>query len=109
MWGVSMNPNVRLLRLPRLCNEPIDGFMTGRKGHDDGCGREKLEELFDVLQIDHRTITTCAIRRGGVAKMFVEEVLHGRIPSRRRSPNSNVRQLNVVTDRSRCARCARIH
>ena len=39
---------------------------------------QKLEELFDVLQIDHRNDHNTRDTPRRVAKMFVEEILHGR-------------------------------
>ena len=39
---------------------------------------QKLEELFDVLHIDHRNDHNMRDTPRRVAKMFVEEILHGR-------------------------------
>jgi GTP cyclohydrolase I len=74
-----MSPSLRLLRAPRLCNEPVDGFLDkAEKAAMMAAAAKKLEELFDVLQIDHRNDHNTRDTPRRVAKMFVEEVLHGR-------------------------------
>ena len=74
-----MSPSLRLLRAPRLCNEPVDGFLDkAEKAAMMASAAKKLEELFDVLQIDHRNDHNTRDTPRRVAKMFVEEVLHGR-------------------------------
>ena len=74
-----MSRNVRLLRAPRLCNEPVDGFLDkAEKAAMMAAAAKKLEELFDVLQIDHSNDHNMRDTPRRVAKMFVEEVLHGR-------------------------------
>ena len=74
-----MNHNVRVLRVPRLCNEPVDGFLDkAEKAAMMASAAKKLEELFDVLQIDHKNDHNMRDTPRRVAKMFVEEVLHGR-------------------------------
>ena len=74
-----MSPSLRLLRSPRLCNEPVDGFLDkAEKAAMMAAAAKKLEELFDVLQIDHRNDHNTRDTPRRVAKMFVEEVLHGR-------------------------------
>src|SRR5215207_5793793 len=77
--GGVMSPSLRLLRAPRLCNEPVDGFLDkAEKAAMMASAAKKLEELFDVLQIDHRNDHNTRDTPRRVAKMFVEEVLHGR-------------------------------
>jgi len=74
-----MNQNVRVLRVPRLCNESVDGFLDkAEKAAMMASAAKKLEELFDVLQIDHKNDHNMRDTPRRVAKMFVEEVLHGR-------------------------------
>jgi GTP cyclohydrolase I len=74
-----MSPSLRLLRAPRLCNEPVDGYLDkAEKAAMMASAAKKLEELFDVLQIDHRNDHNTRDTPRRVAKMFVEEVLHGR-------------------------------
>ena len=74
-----MNQNVRVLRGPRLCNEPVDGFLDkAEQAIMMASAAKKLEELFDVLQIDHKNDHNMRDTPRRVAKMFVEEVLHGR-------------------------------
>lgn len=74
-----MSQTVRLLRAPRLCNETIDGYLDkAEKAIMMASAAKKLEELFDVLQIDHKNDHNTRDTPRRVAKMFVEEVLHGR-------------------------------
>ena len=49
---------------------------SGTRRHDDAGGR-KVEELFDVLRIDHRNDHNTRDTPMRVAKMFVEETLRG--------------------------------
>jgi GTP cyclohydrolase IA len=74
-----MTQNVHRLKVPRLCNEPVDGFMDrAEKAVMMASAAKKLEELFDVLHIDHRNDHNTRDTPRRVAKMFVEEILHGR-------------------------------
>jgi len=70
---------LHLLRAPRLCNETLDTYLDkAEKAAMMAAAAKKLEELFDVLQIDHRNDHNTRDTPRRVAKMFVEEVLHGR-------------------------------
>jgi GTP cyclohydrolase I len=74
-----MGQTLPFLRSPRLCNEPVDGFLDkSEKALMIASAARKLEELFDVLQIDHQNDHNMRDTPRRVAKMFVEEVLHGR-------------------------------
>lgn len=74
-----MTKNNALANSARFGNEAIDGFLdkAGRAAMMASAA-EKLEELFDVLKIDHRNDHNTRDTPARVAKMFVEEILHGR-------------------------------
>ena len=66
-------------RQPRLCNESLDPALTDAEADAMmAAAATKLEELFDVLQIDHRNDHNTRGTPRRVAKMFVQEMLHGR-------------------------------
>jgi GTP cyclohydrolase I len=74
-----MTQNLYKLRVPRLCNEHVEGFANrAEKAVMMAQAAKKLEELFDVLHIDHRNDHNMRDTPRRVAKMFVEEILHGR-------------------------------
>jgi GTP cyclohydrolase I len=74
-----MTDNVRRLRVPRLCNEAVEGFSDrADKAAMMAAAAKKLEELFDALHIDHRNDHNTRDTPRRVAKMFVEEILRGR-------------------------------
>jgi len=63
----------------RLCNETVPGFTDrAAKAGMMAAAAKKLEELFDVLQIDHANDHNTRDTPRRVAKMFVEEILRGR-------------------------------
>ncbi|MBN8943079.1 MAG: GTP cyclohydrolase I [Rhizobiales bacterium] len=74
-----MTKNNALANSARFGNEAIEGFLdkAGRAAMMASAA-EKLEELFDVLKIDHRNDHNTRDTPARVAKMFVEEILHGR-------------------------------
>ena len=74
-----MNFHTRDLNLSRLCNEALDTPMTEaeREAMINAAAR-KLEELFDILRIDHQNDHNTRETPQRVAKMFVEELLEGR-------------------------------
>jgi GTP cyclohydrolase I len=74
-----MNFHPRDLGLPRLCNEALDQPLTEaeREAMRMAAAR-KLEELFDILRIDHANDHNTRETPQRVAKMFVEELLDGR-------------------------------
>lgn len=74
-----MSVSVHRLRPPRLANESVNGALdAGERAAMIGAAALKLEELFDVLQVDHRNDHNTRDTPRRVAKMFVEEVMHGR-------------------------------
>lgn len=74
-----MNFHPRALKLPRLCNEALDQPLTEveRTGMTAAAAK-KIEELFDILRIDHQNDHNTRETPQRVAKMFVEEILQGR-------------------------------
>src|SRR5262245_537145 len=74
-----MTTNVHRLNVARLCNESVEGFKDkAERAIMMAQAAKKLEELFDVLHIDHRNDHNTRDTPRRVAKMFVEEILHGR-------------------------------
>lgn len=74
-----MSQNVFKLHIARLCNEAIDGPMDeAERAAMTTLAARKVEELFDVLRIDHRNDHNTRDTPMRVAKMFVEETLRGR-------------------------------
>ena len=74
-----MSENIHRLRVPRLCNETVDGFTDrADKALMMAAAAKKLEELFDALHIDHKNDHNMRDTPRRVAKMFVEEILRGR-------------------------------
>lgn len=74
-----MNFHPRDLNLARLCNEVLDQPLTEaeREAMMMAAAR-KIEELFDILCIDHRNDHNTRETPQRVAKMYVEEILEGR-------------------------------
>ena len=74
-----MNFHSHPLRLARLCNEALDAPMTEteRKAMIAAAAR-KIEELFDILRIDHANDHNTRETPQRVAKMYVEEIMEGR-------------------------------
>ena len=74
-----MSVSIHRLRPPRLANESVNGALdAGERAAMIGAAALKLEELFDVLQVDHRNDHNTRDTPRRVAKMFVEEIMHGR-------------------------------
>ena len=69
----------RRIKSARLCNEAIDGYMdpVEQKAMIEAAAR-KVEELFDVLHIDHHNDHNTRGTPKRVAKMYVQELLRGR-------------------------------
>jgi GTP cyclohydrolase IA len=74
-----MNFQLRERNLPRLCNEALDEPLeTTEQALMIAAAARKLEELFDILRIDHRNDHNTRDTPRRVAKMYVEEILQGR-------------------------------
>ncbi len=106
-----MNELVNAIKVASLCNEPVYGLMneSERENMKQAAAR-KIEELFDVLFIDHRSDHNTRDTPQRVAKMFVEETMRGRYFSPPRITDfDNVEQYEqlIVTGpielRSTCA------
>ena len=74
-----MNKAVDLRTFASFGNQPVPGVMTDadRDAMRDAATR-KLEELFDILRIDHRADHNMRDTPARVARMFVEETMRGR-------------------------------
>jgi GTP cyclohydrolase I len=74
-----MNFHSRDLNLARLCNEALDQPLTeAEREAMMMAAAQKVEELFDILRIDHRNDHNTRETPQRVAKMYVEEILGGR-------------------------------
>ena len=74
-----MNFHSRKLKLRRLCNEALaEPVAEAEREAMIAAAAQKVEELFDVLRIDHRNDHNTRETPQRVAKMFVEEILQGR-------------------------------
>jgi GTP cyclohydrolase I len=68
-----------MLKLARHCNETLDQPLDHAERESMiAAAAQKVEELFDVLRIDHRNDHNTRETPQRVAKMFVEEILQGR-------------------------------
>jgi GTP cyclohydrolase IA len=66
-------------KLARLCNEALDQPLAKAEREEMiTAASRKLEELFDILRIDHQNDHNTRDTPRRVAKMFVEELLEGR-------------------------------
>jgi GTP cyclohydrolase I len=105
-----MNFHSRDLNLARLCNEALDQPLTeAEREAMMMAAAQKVEELFDILRIDHRNDHNTRETPQRVAKMYVEEILAGRYSARRRSPSSTTLRLMISSSspgRLSCAPCA---
>jgi GTP cyclohydrolase I len=74
-----MNFHARDLKLARLCNEALDEpILDSERAAMISAAAKKVEELFDILRIDHQNDHNTRDTPRRVAKMFVEEILQGR-------------------------------
>jgi GTP cyclohydrolase I len=74
-----MNFHPRDLGLAKLCNEALDQPLTeAEREVMIAAAARKVEELFDILRIDHNNDHNTRETPRRVAKMFVEELLEGR-------------------------------
>ena len=69
----------RRIKPARLCNQSIDGYMDliEQQAMIEAAAR-KVEELFDILHIDHHNDHNTRDTPKRVAKMYVQEMLRGR-------------------------------
>ncbi len=64
---------------PSFGNQPVKGFMSeAERLIMMQAAATKIEELFDILKVDHRRDHNTQDTPARVAKMFVEEILRGR-------------------------------
>ncbi|MBF9233175.1 GTP cyclohydrolase I [Microvirga alba] len=74
-----MNFHPREMNLSRLCNEALDEPIgDAERSAMIADASKKLEELFDILRIDHQNDHNTRDTPRRVAKMYVEEILQGR-------------------------------
>src|SRR5690606_35093924 len=73
-----MSQNVHRLRVPRLGNEAVSVMDCAGQAQKVSAASKKLEELFDVLQLDHKNDHNMQQTPRRVAKMLVEELMYGR-------------------------------
>lgn len=74
-----MSLNVRMFRRPLLANAALDAPLgSAEKDSMIDAAAQKVSELFDILQIDHRHDHNTRDTPRRVARMYVEELLAGR-------------------------------
>jgi GTP cyclohydrolase I len=74
--------NIHRLRPPRLANEAVDEALSGEeRSAMISAAATKLAELFDILRIDHENDRNTRDTPLRVARMFVDEIMHGRFSS----------------------------
>jgi GTP cyclohydrolase IA len=74
-----MNIHAGKLDISRLCNEALDRPMSElERAAMISAAARKVEELFDILRIDHENDHNTRDTPRRVAKMYVEEILQGR-------------------------------
>ena len=74
-----MSVSIHRLRRPSLANEGLNGALDpAERAIMIGAAALKLEELFDVLQVDHRNDHNTRDTPCRVARMLVDEIMHGR-------------------------------
>ncbi len=77
-----MNKSVSTTGFSSLCNEAVPGLMgEADKSTMKVAAAIKIEELFDILRIDHRSDHNTRDTPGRVAKMLIEETMRGRYTS----------------------------
>ena len=70
---------IHRLRPSRLANEAVDEALSDvERSAMIGAAAVKLAELFDILHIDHRNDQNTRDTPRRVARMYVEEIMHGR-------------------------------
>ena len=77
-----MSVSIHHLRLARRANEALDHALSAaEQSAMISSAASKLEELFDILKIDHRNDHNTRDTPRRVAKMFVTETMRGRYAS----------------------------
>lgn len=77
-----MSVSIHHLRMARRANEALDHALSAaEQSAMISSAASKLEELFDILKIDHRNDHNTRDTPRRVAKMFVAETMHGRYAS----------------------------
>ncbi len=77
-----MSVSIHHLRMSRRANEALDHALSAaEQSAMISSAASKLEELFDILKIDHRNDHNTRDTPRRVAKMFVAETMHGRYAS----------------------------
>jgi GTP cyclohydrolase IA len=67
------------MKVSRLCNEALDEPLgQAERALMIAAAARKVEELFDILRIDHQNDHNTRDTPNRVAKMYVEEILQGR-------------------------------
>ena len=69
---------MQTVKISRLCNEKVGFLRSSEKEVMVVAAAKKLEEFFDALHIDYRNDHNTRETPRRVAKMFVDEILHGR-------------------------------
>ena len=74
-----MSVALHRLRQPQRANESLDAPLTAaEQATMVGAAATKLEELFDILRIDHRNDHNTRDTPRRVARMLIEELMQGR-------------------------------
>ena len=73
-----MNVQPKDLKLAHLCNEALGEIVDAERMEMKLRAAEKMRELFDILHIDHKNDHNTRDTPERVAKMLVDDLLHGR-------------------------------
>lgn len=73
-----MSDNLRRLPVSRLCNEAVGVLTPAEKAQMISRAAAKLEELFDILQLDTKNDHNMQETPERVARMLVEDLMYGR-------------------------------
>lgn len=74
-----MSLSLQRMSFPRRCNDAVDKPLSnGERAAMIAAATRKIEELLDVLQVDHRYDHNTRDTPGRVARMFVNETMAGR-------------------------------
>src|SRR5690606_26315553 len=73
-----MSSNVSRLPASRLCNEAVGVLTPAEKAKMIAAATKKLEELFDILQLDTKNDHNMQETPIRVARMLVDDLMYGR-------------------------------